>query len=365
LENAVKFMSLSLSRKMLILGTCTALATTLALVMGVYAEIFIPESSSSAGDSASSGWDPMQKSDEAGTGSYDQTQASTNWPEKSQEVSRNIAFGSLDGDESGETNGPKEWIKPEGSQIYRSNWIREMLVPLDEISGSEVLLDVSESASEHIPGAVAVSYEEFILDGGTLKSLPEIAEILGEAGISLDDSVVIYGECMPCGGGPAPSTYIYWMMKSLGHENVRVMDGTVDDWKASGRPTTSEIQVKPRANYAPEFMPEFIATYKYIRNGFPQVVDARTEEDFEYGSIPGSINIPYESVLEGDKITDEAALERTFAVLNRERPVVVYTQTGFKASVVWFALKLMGFDAKLYSYQDWLANQAPINDVSD
>ncbi len=131
----------------------------------------------------------------------------------------------------------QEEIKAEGSHLHRSNWIKEMLVPLDEVSGSEVLLDVSESANEHIPGAVAVSYEEFILDGGTLKSLPEIAEILGKAGISQDDSLVIYGECMPCGGGPAPSTYIYWMMKSLGHKNVRVMDGTVDDWKASGRPS--------------------------------------------------------------------------------------------------------------------------------
>jgi thiosulfate/3-mercaptopyruvate sulfurtransferase len=29
-----------------------------------------------------------------------------------------------------------------------------------------------------------------------------------------------------------------------------------------------------------------------------------------------------------------------------------------KASVVWFALEMMGYDARLYSYQDWAANQA-------
>jgi thiosulfate/3-mercaptopyruvate sulfurtransferase len=155
------------------------------------------------------------------------------------------------------------------------------------------------------------------------------------------------------------------MLKSLGHKNVRVMDGTVDDWKASGRPATSETQPRPETNYVPEFTPEFIATYDYIIENTPQVVDARDAEDFEYGSIPGAINIPYESTLYGDKITDEASLERTFAVLTRDRPVVVFTQTGVKASVVWFALKLMGFDAKLYSYQDWLANQAPSNYVSD
>ena len=352
-------MSASLSRKKLILGACTTLATTLALVVGVYAGIYIPESSSLGGDSATSGLDPMQKSDEVGSGDYGQPQAGPNRSEKSQEVDWNIIFGGPGGNKNEEMYAHQQEIDPEEGLLYRSNLIEEMLIPLDEISESKILLDISESVSEHIPGAVAVSYEEFILDGGTLKSVPDIAEILGRAGISQDDSLVIYGECMPCGGGPAPSTYVYWMLKSLGHENVRVMDGTVDDWKASGRPATSETQARPGANYVPEFTPEFIATYNYIIENAPQVVDARSAEDFEYGSIPGAINIPYESVLEGDRITDEASLEKTFSVLTRDRTVVVFTQTGVKASVVWFALKLMGFDAKLYSYQDWLANKYP------
>jgi thiosulfate/3-mercaptopyruvate sulfurtransferase len=364
LKNMVKFMSASLPRKMLILGTCATLATTLALVMGVHAGIYVP-ASSSAGDSATSGLDPMQKPDDIGTGNYDQPQAGPNRPEKPQEVDWNITFGGSEGNKNEEMYVHQQEIDPGEGLLYRSNLIGEMLIPLDEISGSEVLLDISESVNEHIPGAVAVSYEEFILDGRTLKSVPDIAEILGRAGISQDDSLVIYGECMPCGGGPAPSTYIYWMLKSLGHKNVKVMDGTVDDWKASGRPATSETQTRPEANYVPVFKSEFIATYDYIIKNNPQVVDARATEDFEYGSIPGAINIPYESILYGDKITDEASLERTFAVLTKDRPVVVFTQTGVKGSVVWFALKLMGYDAKLYSYQDWLANQAPSNNGSD
>jgi len=37
--------------------------------------------------------------------------------------------------------------------------------------------------------------------------------------------------------------------------------------------------------------------------------------------------------------------------------VVVFTNTGLKASVVWFALELMGYDAKLYAFQNWVANK--------
>jgi len=36
---------------------------------------------------------------------------------------------------------------------------------------------------------------------------------------------------------------------------------------------------------------------------------------------------------------------------------VVYTNTGVKASMVWFVLDLMGYDARIYSWQDWLASQ--------
>ncbi len=360
LKKAVKFMRISL-KQMPVLIACLTLLTVVALSQGVYAGIYIPDYSSLDGKSNTSIGDPAKKVYNVGTGEYGGPQAGNNHPENSEEMDWNIISGVSGGAKNEETYDHQEKINSEDALLYGSNLIEEMLVPLDEISRSDVLLDVSESANEHIPGAVAVSYEEFILNGGTLKSVPEIAEILGRAGISQDDSLVIYGECMPCGGGPAPSTYIYWILKSLGHKNVRVMDGTVDDWKASGRPATNETQTKPGANYVPVFTSEFIATYDYIIENTPQVVDARATEDFEYGSIPGAINIPYESILYGDKITDEASLERTFAVLTKDRPIVVFTQTGVKGSVVWFALKLMGYEAKLYSYQDWLANQAPSN----
>ncbi len=96
---------------------------------------------------------------------------------------------------------------------------------------------------------------------------------------------------------------------------------------------------------------DFTATYEYVKSGQAQIVDARTPKEFEYGSIPGSINIPYDSVLNGKKLKDEDQLNEVFMVLDKDRPVVVFTQTGMKGSVVWFALEMMGYDAKLYSYQ--------------
>jgi thiosulfate/3-mercaptopyruvate sulfurtransferase len=103
------------------------------------------------------------------------------------------------------------------------------------------------------------------------------------------------------------------------------------------------------------FNPDLIATYDYVKSGEAQIVDARSFQEFNTSSIPGAINIPYESVLNNRTIKNETALKRVFADLNKDRPVVVFTDTGIKASVVWFTLKMLDFDAKLYSWQDWVS----------
>ena len=101
-----------------------------------------------------------------------------------------------------------------------------------------------------------------------------------------------------------------------------------------------------------------LATYELVRSGLPLIIDARTEKEFESGSIPGAINIPYESVLDGRRIRDRPELEELFSDLEKKRPVVVYTNTGIKASMIWLPLILLGYDAKIYTWKDWIADHS-------
>lgn len=244
----------------------------------------------------------------------------------------------------------------ENSTIVRSEMAKRMLVPIDEADDTAIYLDISEEATERIPGSIAIPYDEF-LNGTTVRSEAELDALLGDAGISRDDAVIIYGECMPCGGGPAPATFVYWIMRSLGHENVRVLDGTVKDWASSGRSTAADTAILPAKTYISSVTSDFAADYDYVNSGSAQIVDARTISEFGNSSIPGAINIPYESVILNDKLRDESKLKRVFAILNEEQPVIVYTNTGLKASVVWFALTMLGYDAELYSYENYWTNQ--------
>ncbi|MBC7080488.1 MAG: sulfurtransferase [Methanothrix sp.] len=236
----------------------------------------------------------------------------------------------------------------------------EMTVSASGVSASDVILDVGSEPDEYISGAIHIPYTVFLEENHTLKPLPVIAKILGDAGISRNDSVVIYGECMPCGGGPSTATFVYWIMRYAGHENVRILDGGIDAWKAAGRPTQNNPSNQDATVYELSPRPELLANYTYVSAGNAQLIDARPHSDYMAGTIPGSVNIPYEEVINGEKIKNRADLRRIFSGIDIERPVVVYTFTSVKASVVWFALTSLGYDARLYIYMDWHEHKGPI-----
>ncbi|MDD1749495.1 MAG: sulfurtransferase [Methanothrix sp.] len=243
-----------------------------------------------------------------------------------------------------------------GAETKRTDSFASVLVPLDSANDSGIILDISPESTEFIPGAISIPYTKFLGPGAALKPVSEMAAILGDAGISENDAVLIYGECQPCGGGPSAATYVYWIMKYLGHENVKLLDGGIDDWVADLQPTVTRPASLPSQNYTPAIKADLLATYEFVHSGTPQIIDARTATEYEAGSIPGSINIPYDRVLDGKKIKDMTALEELFSSLEKDRPVVVYTNTGVKASMIWLALNLLDYDVRIYSWQDWQAN---------
>jgi thiosulfate/3-mercaptopyruvate sulfurtransferase len=243
----------------------------------------------------------------------------------------------------------------------RSQEPASMLVSLESVNNSGIILDISPSSAEYIPGAISIPYTRFLGSGGVLLPVSEMARILGEAGVSESDALLIYGECQPCGGGPSAATYVYWIMKYLGHEDVKLLDGGIDDWVAAEHPTVTKPSVLSPVSYNPSIKADLLATYEYVQSNMSLIIDARTPAEFSAGSIPNAVNIPYDSVLKGKRIKDEAALQELFSSLRKDKPIVVYTNTGVKASMTWLALTLLGYDARIYSWHDWQASKPQLN----
>jgi thiosulfate/3-mercaptopyruvate sulfurtransferase len=245
-------------------------------------------------------------------------------------------------------------LNPNG--ISERDGFGQILVPFSETNEYDVILDVSPNATNYIAGAISLSYLEFFDENNRLKSDLLLSKVLGDAGISRSDSVLVYGKCQPCGGGPSAATYVYWAMKYLGQEKLGLLDGEIEDWIAAGLPTKMVPEVQPKANYTPKPKAELMATYNFINSSSVQIVDARTPQDYNIGSIPGSVNIPYDAVLVNGRLKNQTALNHLFIGLDKNRPVVVYTVTGVKASMVCCALEQAGYKARLYTWNDWMAH---------
>jgi len=270
---------------------------------------------------------------------------------------QNSSFSTAYMGNSSNNNASNSISNSTSSALSRSSELVGAIASPNSISSDEVVLDISPSAAAYIEGAVNLNYDLFFSEGGEIVPVPEMARLLGDAGISSNDSLLIAGECLPCGGGPSPAFFTYWALKYLGHEKVRVLEGTIEDWKAAGLNISNTSATRPKAEYIPHIRPELLATYEYVVTGGAQIVDARPANAYELGSIPGAINIPYENVLVNDSMMPKEMLNEHFLDLDKNRSVVVYTNIGVEAALLWFALNESGYDARLYTWRDWLENQ--------
>ena len=233
----------------------------------------------------------------------------------------------------------------------------DYLISVGDVTGSEVILDVgTEYSKSHIKGAVPLFWEEFLDEDDNIKSASEMCKVLGDAGISPEDPVVVYGNCPNC-GGRSVATFVYWAMCYLGHDDVKYLNGGIDAWREAGLPVETTPNSRAPANYTSDPRPGYLADYDEVASG-PQLVDARGFQDFAFGKIGNAVHISYEDVLDQGRIKDGEDLTDLFIGLDKSKPVVVYSKAGAKASMVWYALQLMGYDAGIYTRNDWTAHQS-------
>jgi thiosulfate/3-mercaptopyruvate sulfurtransferase len=226
------------------------------------------------------------------------------------------------------------------------------LKAMQSVSSSDLVLDVSGSRDKgdaHIPGDIYIPFNDFLYDNGTVKSIPDLSEVLGSAGISNKNPIVVYSDNFESGDG----AFAFWIMRYLGKNNVKLLDGDLHDWINASLPLGIDQRTIPPVSYIANPRPQLLANYDYVKSGNAQIVDARSFLEFGKGSIPSAFLISPDEVLEGGRIKDADGLTAVFAKLDKGKPVVVYSSDMLKASLVWYALQLMGFDSRIYTWQDW------------
>ena len=213
-------------------------------------------------------------------------------------------------------------------------------------------------AKAHIPGAGFLDLIEEFSDGtNPIPFMMPPADIFCERaaahGVGDDSLVVLYSD-----GIPMWSTRAWWMFRSVGVDNVVVLDGGWQKWQREGRPTSDA-----KRNYAPASLsskprPQMWANkndmLRIIDDGSactlnalaPDVYNGTTNRYGRAGHIPGSHNVFYGNLIDpaaGTFLPRDSLSEQftNTGSLEAER-VVVYCGGGISATMDALALHIAG-----------------------
>jgi thiosulfate/3-mercaptopyruvate sulfurtransferase len=253
--------------------------------------------------------------------------------------------------------------------IVDPEWIADHLADFDL---RLVEVDVSSTAYDtgHIPGAVLWNaYSDLRRPDYSPIAAGELARLLSRSGIDRSTTIVLYGYGAYLG---------FWLMKSIGHERVLLMDGPRDRWQQGGYPWTEQVPApldgaSPLVNDEQEVFASQTHVAELIGRPDGLIVDVRSRAEFDgerfwpsgatenagrCGHIPGAVHLPFDLLLDDDrrlKSPNEIKAICDVHGVQRDRRVVTYCTIGNRASLVWFALRhLLGFSEVAVYYGSWV-----------
>jgi thiosulfate/3-mercaptopyruvate sulfurtransferase len=263
------------------------------------------------------------------------------------------------------------------ASLVETNWLAEHIadptvrvieIDWDGLTGYE---------AGHIPGCIGWHWKTMLWDP-LEREFPkdeEWAQRLGNAGISQDTTVVIYGAPIQFG------TYAWWVFKLFGHADVRILNGGKVKWENEGRALSTDEPIISKVDYGSPNRNENARVGR--RNvlekiGDPNciILDHRSEEEYlgrrvglpgkpdvgaeRYGRIPGARHVPFDTLLNEDtsfKSADELQKIIGTYVTSKDMPVISYCRLAHRATLASFAMtELLGFsNVRVYdgSWTEW------------
>lgn len=205
-----------------------------------------------------------------------------------------------------------------------------------------------------------------------LPSLEKFSEVLSKIGISPESRVIIYDDK----NGSNAAARFWWMLRAIGHENVQVLNGGLQETLKAGFPISAEIEKFEKSEYSASNWKLAFADINEVetaRNSNENIViDVRDKNRFDgltepldliAGHIPGAINVPFSENLNEDGFykSAENLKEKYTAILGNinSENVIVHCGSGVTACHTLLAMDYAGIPIpKLYvgSWSEWSRN---------
>jgi thiosulfate/3-mercaptopyruvate sulfurtransferase len=181
-------------------------------------------------------------------------------------------------------------------------------------------------------------------------------------GINNDSFIVVYDTT-----GIYSSPRVWWMFNAMGFSNITVLDGGLPEWIKQGYPTeASKVSTYPRGDFEANLKPDLIKKKEQILENIDSeeavLLDARSSERFHAtidetrvgirnGHIPGSRNVPFESLLENGKYKSAAELSTAFNL--NDKPLYFTCGSGITACILLLATEMISDNPKAVYDGSW------------
>ena len=258
--------------------------------------------------------------------------------------------------------------------LVDTQWLAEHLND-PQVRILDVHIDPAAYEAGHIPGAVFWNGLTTLLraDYRVNFDTAAVEDLFAQSGIANDTTVVVYSD------HAAVAPWVFWFLKTVGHNDVRVLNGGRKKWVAEGRPLTTDVpQVSPTSYAARTPEPDRRAFLDQVRaavgRGDQVLIDVRTPEEYRgeiflleppqgterAGHIPGAVHLYYEAAMNEDgtfKSAEELAALYAAQGVTADTQAITYCAVGIRSAHTWFVLsQLLGYpQVRSYdgSWNEW------------